>query len=338
MGGMKRHVLIAMLAVVAMQTAFGLEPELKGYPNVDFRDFGFPITLPELALALALNRSVALESVVEIRARWSSTFSRIDVVELASVENRYILFSDDADKRQYVAIRGTANLKNAMYDVQLFRERSPVLGIDVHKGFNKVARAVYADLRPRLEPGYKFHIGGHSLGAAEALLVGMMLATEGLSVERIVASGVPKVTDAAGWSKFSSLPVVRVVAPFDPVPFLPPRNLVYDEKPYTQGGTLLMLLDGRYFTVLRPEFYDSLSVSMRDIKSSGKHFDVPDHLVKNYVTRLEAKVNGVELVDEIGWMLYAQPLTPAKKPGSQTATPALTATLPLLNASSSLSR
>lgn len=65
-------------------------------------------------------------------------------------------------------------------------------------GVERAADAVYEDLKPHLKKEYPIIVMGHLLGAAEAIIVGMFLQREGYSLDKIVASGIPKVTDEAG--------------------------------------------------------------------------------------------------------------------------------------------
>ncbi|MEN6477039.1 MAG: lipase family protein [Rectinema sp.] len=324
--------LLWLLAILASMVSVGgigaQEMRSQGYVDADFSAQGFHVTLPQLAFALELEETVTFDTPAEAEARWNATFSRIEIIELPGVKNRYGIFVDDTGHNQYVAIRGTANFHNALLDVEFFKEKSPELEIFVHRGFETAARALYADLKPRLVHGYRLYISGHSLGAAEAQLLGMMLKVDGVAVTRIVASGPPKITDAEGWRRYADLPVVRVAAPFDPVPFLPPGGLVYDENPYIQGGPLLMILDGRAMTVVKPEFFGTLSDAFRAIGKAGKKFDIADHMVRSYAARLNEKAGGVIFVNASDWLRYATPIgaVPGTMPGT---TPGVTpGTLP----------
>lgn len=93
------------------------------------------------------------------------------------------------------------------------------MGIRLHHGFERAATLVFEDVRPRLAPKLPILVCGHSLGAAEAIIVGMLLSKAGYRVDKIAASGPPKVTDAAGIAAYASLPAILVTAAFDPVPF-----------------------------------------------------------------------------------------------------------------------
>lgn len=266
---------------------------------------GVPTTVSELLLLEELNRSVRFDSEAEIRSEWEGSYGRIAVVELPGVDNRYALFENERLRRTDIAIRGTVNLKNAIFDLEFLKNTSGTLGIALHTGFERVAAALYADLRPRLSAGYAIRIAGHSLGAAEAIIVGMLLTNDGYRVEKILASAPPKVTDADGWSRFGSLPVIRLVCPYDPVPFLPPRDLLYKRDPYVQGGTLILLLEGAKYTLLDSSFFDDLPDEARRAFAEGRHFAAADHLLAAYLARLKPKAEGLEYVDSRYWERYA---------------------------------
>ena len=269
------------------------------------QDLGFNIDLQELVQFLELQRSLFLDPAVKVNADWSDTFDELRVLEIPETSNRYAYGFDSDLGVQVVAIRGTANLKNALLDLESWKIKSAILGINLHAGFERAADAVYEDLKPRLKREFPIVVVGHSLGAAEAIIVGMLLARDGFNLEKIVASGLPKVTDEAGWAKYSGLPLIRVVGAYDPVPFLPPRDL-YRASPYTQSGKLLMLLDGPYVTVAEPGFFDSIPAAFKSAKSVDARFNVSDHRIWTYYDRASEKVQGMKFVPFERWNLYAR--------------------------------
>lgn len=283
------------------------EPALPGFPKGDI-SAEFPVSLGQLAFAAALQRSVYQDGEAEMRAAWSGVFDSIDAREIGHTENRYALFTSAKRRRQYIVIRGTSNRSNLMDDLRFLKRRDEALGIEAHEGFLKLARAVRDDVAPRLRPGYRLHPVGHSLGAAEAELLAMMLAREGRDVARVVALAPPKPTDSGGWAAFPGLRLVQVVAPFDPVPFLPPRSLTMRDSPYAHRGALLMLLDGAHAAAVPAALYDDMKSALLGAWSSGKKFDVPDHMMGNYLARIESKRGGIGFVDAAAWMAHATPV------------------------------
>ena len=267
---------------------------------------GFDIGIGELSFLLDFQRSIRLDPEAKIQAEWASKLERLKVVDLKKSDNRYAYAWDPAGKRQIIAIRGTANLKNVILDVELWRNKSKALGIRLHHGFEVAAGLVFADVGRFLDKGEPIVVCGHSLGAAEAIIVGMLLAKEGYSVEKIVASGPPKVTDAEGWGTYKNLPVIRVSSAFDPVPFLPPASM-YSSTPLVQGGPLLMLLDGPYVAIAPADFYDSLAPVLEEAKESKERFNAVDHRVGTYHDRAAEKMDTLIFVPLDAWESYSKP-------------------------------
>lgn len=131
-------------------------------------------------------------------------------------------FLSRANNIQTIAIRGTANLENAMLDLDLELRPDAILDIKLHQGFGSGAKAVYEDIKPFLTKDQPIHLTGHSLGGAIAVILGMYLQNDGYPVEQIITFGQPKVTNVTGANKFNNLPLIRVVTPNDIVPLVPP--------------------------------------------------------------------------------------------------------------------
>ena len=275
--------------------------------------YGFDISTDELIELLSFQRSVRLDPKAKIETEWASRLVNLKVREMERSENIYVYAVDPVRKHQIIAIRGTANLMNAFLDIESWKIRSPVLGIRLHRGFETAASIVFKDVQPFLERDMPIVVCGHSLGAAEAIIVGMFLTKAGYSVEKIVASGPPKVTDAEGWLAYPTLPVVRVSAAFDPVPFLPPARL-YPKAPFEQGGPLLMLLDGPYATIAQPVFYNVMRTALDEAKSVAEHFDVVDHRVWTYCDRAMEKEQKITFVPFDTWEFFARPRDVKKAP------------------------
>ncbi|MBE3063623.1 MAG: lipase family protein, partial [Spirochaetes bacterium] len=192
-------------------------------------------------------RSMRDDTEQQIRQDWSASYDELAVVDIESTRNRYMIGILDSAKRVEIFIRGTANRQNALADMKVAKRRNAKLGINLHRGFEDMAMAVYQNILPRLHPGYELVIFGHSLGAAEATILGMLLSADGWRVARIYASGSPRLTDAAGAAAWGSLPLIRIVNEGDPVPLLPPRTLISPADPYVHIGDAVALLDGPYY-------------------------------------------------------------------------------------------
>ncbi|MEL0624165.1 lipase family protein [Marinomonas arenicola] len=131
-------------------------------------------------------------------------------------------FLSTANGVQTIAVRGTANLQNAMVDLTVSLQPDPVLDIKLHQGFASAARAIYSNMKPYLNKDQPIHITGHSLGGAIAVILGMYLQKDGYPVDQIITFGQPKVTNVTGAKKFDDLPLIRVVTLHDIVPLAPP--------------------------------------------------------------------------------------------------------------------
>jgi hypothetical protein len=274
---------------------------------------GFDVSIEELSFLLGFQNSVRFNPEITIAEEWGDRLQKLAVVDLKKSDNRYAYAFDPRSGRQIIAIRGTANLRNAMLDVEFWKDKSKELGVRLHHGFETAAALVLKDVSPKLDKSIPIIVCGHSLGAAEAIIVGMFLKKEGYLIDKIIASGPPKVTDAEGWRVFADLPVVRITAAFDPVPFLPPASM-YPSSPFIQGGNLLMLLDGVFLTVAPPAFYDRMRPAFSMVEKLEEHFSVIDHRVWSYCDRLAEKAKGIEFVGFDVWDLYAKPRQAQKKP------------------------
>jgi hypothetical protein len=247
---------------------------------------------PTLVRLSEAYRAMRYDSLPEIHAALDPAYDGLVVVDLPRTQNRYMLGTRAAEKRHEIWIRGTANTKNAFSDVEFAKRRDAKLGINLHRGFRNMAAAVYADILPRLRSGYELVIFGHSLGAAEATILGMLLSTDGWKVLQVYASGSPRLTDAEGARKFAGLPVVRIINEGDPVPLLPPRTLVSPADPYVHLGPAVLLLDGPYFCMLGERYGDeALGPDFwRSVKVNGLRADIREHFIPSYLERLRPKL------------------------------------------------
>jgi triacylglycerol lipase len=239
-------------------------------------------------------RSMRYDELPVIHATLDPQYDDLVVVDLAATENRYMLGTLASAKRHEIWIRGTVNRQNAFTDMEFAKRRDAQLGINLHRGFMAYATAVFEDLVRRLRPGYEVVIFGHSLGAAEATILGMLLSTGGWKVKRVYASGSPRVTDAEGARKFADLPVLRIINEGDPVPLLPPRTLVSPADPYVHLGPAVLLLDGPYYCMIGEQYGDeALGPDVwRTMSQGGLRADIMEHLIPAYLDRLLPKPAG----------------------------------------------
>ncbi len=211
----------------------------------------------------------------------------LTVGNLSHVDVRAFVEVDEARRRQWVVIRGTANLRNAAEDADYAKVQSPDLGIAVHQGFLDDERATWTFARPLLEPGLETRISGHSLGGALAVLIAMRLRQEGFPVNRVVTFGQPKVTNEAGVSRFRDLPLLRIVNHDDPVPLLPWETRGAAQEGYFRHlGSELWLNDRgawEFFTEARAERYLLTSFAAHLGRENPK-----EHEMARYLAKLEA--------------------------------------------------
>jgi hypothetical protein len=249
---------------------------------------------PEIDFAEILHlsevyRSVRIDSAEKIHADWDGYYEGLEVVEIPATRNRYLL-GFLAQGRQEVVIRGTANWTNAVFDVRIRRHWNAELGIELHKGFEEMAAVLLRDMVPRLRPGGELVLFGHSLGAAEALILGLLLDSQGYPVRRVYSSGQPRVTDTAGALRFGGFPVLRIVNENDPVPLLPSvRDLA--ARSYCHFGDALVLLDGPYYAYFQGDYVNEKlgAVLWNNLLHGRLLEEFHEHSIGNYLLRIAPK-------------------------------------------------
>lgn len=208
-------------------------------------------------------------------------------------ETRYFLATDSTTHRHLIAVQGTANLKNALLDLEYDKKKDPRIDIHLHRGFQAAAQSLYSDAIGRMNKGDAVSLTGHSLGGAEAVILAMYLKTEGWKVERVITFGQPKVTDADGAKEFRDLPLLRAVNVNDPVPLVPPLEFKYFKKPYSHLGTEVTLLDGPHYSYLEDgNNGDPLGLSFwESLKSKDQvKENIPQHAMALYRANLRPKI------------------------------------------------
>jgi triacylglycerol lipase len=230
----------------------------------------------------------------QIRETVGKEYNQFALVDLPATENRYMVGTLHALRRHEIYIRGTANMKNVLSDLAYRPYFNQRLGINLHGGFETMALAVYQDVLPRLNPGYELVIFGHSLGAAEAVILAMLLDQDHRKVRQVYASGQPRVTDVAGEKKFDYLPVLRIINEDDPVPYLPPRAIVSVSSPYMHVGNAVVILDGPYYCLLAEDTCDEALASdfWHTLAQEGPVAQVEEHFIAAYIARLTPKLTG----------------------------------------------
>jgi triacylglycerol lipase len=223
-----------------------------------------------------------------IRSQYPAT---VRVSAPGKTDAQYFLEQDDRAKIQYIAIRGTANKRNLIEDLELRIREDLALAIPVHIGFDATARLVYEDMKPYLKKSYTTYITGHSLGGAVAALLAIHMVDDGYKVDRVVTFGQPKFTTTDGVQKLGFLTLTRVVDENDVIPMLPPTtifNRVYGV--YQHAGPEVVLLDGPHYVYLPT--HDAGRISLGEFGRSLNIADLKDHHMDNYLSRLAAKSGG----------------------------------------------
>jgi hypothetical protein len=224
----------------------------------------------------------------QIRASYPKT---VRVGEPGNTRVRYFLEQDKGAKIQYVTIRGTANKVNLREDMEARVRIDPESGLPVHQGFDDDARAVYADLKPYLQKGYRTRVAGHSLGGAVAVLVAIYASADGHTVEKIVTFGQPRFTTKEGVAQLgSSLPLTRVVDENDIIPMLPPGGGNKAQGAYDHVGPEVILLEGPHYVYLPIHNAERLAVG--ELARNLAIADLQDHKMDNYLRRLADKSKG----------------------------------------------
>ncbi len=237
-------------------------------------------------------RVMRYQSQPAIRAALARYYDPFVLVDLPRTMNRYVLGTVRGEHRQEILIRGTANGRNVLYDLQFARRYDKGLGVRLHTGFDAMAQALYADILPRLDKTDDLVIFGHSLGAAEAVILSMLLSQDGFRIAMVYASGGPRVTDGAGELKYETLPILRIINQGDPVPLLPPKDVPNPKDPYVHIGPAVLLLDGPAYCLLRDDVGDDAIASTfwKFLGDRSVRHDVEEHLIPAYIDRLKPKL------------------------------------------------
>jgi len=205
---------------------------------------------------------------------------------------RYFIAVDHATQSQVVAIRGTANVENAIVDIQYQLQADPHTGIYLHTGFLQATANLYEEIKPFLQKNYSVATTGHSLGGAIALILAMNLDKNGYLVNKVVTFGQPKVTNRAGATKYDHLPVIRVVTELDFVPIVPP----FDVSDIMNFKLDLFWHLGQEYILLSKVFYsrltglNSLLRGFSFLRKQPSEENLNAHRMDTYLNLIEKKL------------------------------------------------
>lgn len=236
----------------------------------------------------AFRARAAYDTPAAIQSKYPAT---VKVNTPGKSATQYFVERNDKQRTQTITVRGTADQINRKEDFNIRIRSDSKLDIPVDSGFDDVARALYADMKPVLKPGYKTYLAGHSLGGAVVVLLAIALNEDGYDVERIVTFGQPKFTTAAGVARIGFLPLTRMVNENDIIPLLPPpslRNL--GKGPFEHVGPEIVLLEGKNYAYLPSHAAERLSTGENWIALFNS--DLQDHKMDSYLKRIAAKLQG----------------------------------------------
>jgi triacylglycerol lipase len=246
-----------------------------------------PVDFAELR-AFAERSRAAYGTEAAIKSKFKKT---VRIKAVGETDVLYFLERDDKARTQIITVRGTANNANMLEDLDFTVSQDLGAEIPVHAGFDLVARAVYNDVSPYLRQGYRTNLTGHSLGGAVAALVTIYAIKGGHRVERVVTFGQPRFTTAAGVSRLSYLPLIRVVDENDMVSMLPPATVLHSiYGPYEHVGPEVILLEGSRYSYLTSHIANRLAIG-EFLRSAGIA-NLPDHKIDNYIARITTKLKG----------------------------------------------
>lgn len=224
----------------------------------------------------------------------SINHQQVRQVVLPGVEVNYVLSTRDG--QQYLTVRGTANLENALVDLDINLKQDEQLGIMVHQGFARASLAVYNDAKPLLDVSKPVSTSGHSLGGAVAVLLAMYLQVEAFNVQQVITFGQPKVTNVGGANEYEDLPLTRVVTPKDIVPLVPPLSplQIKNLDIYWHMGQEVILLQGSQYSLT--EGVKSMMRATKFASSLPNETNLNAHKMQTYLSLIISKLDQSEEV------------------------------------------
>lgn len=207
---------------------------------------------------------------------------------LPGVEVSYFLtLKDDV---QFLTVRGTANLQNAMVDLDINLKQDDALGIIAHQGFVNSAEGIIKDVAPFLDKAKSVRTTGHSLGGAAAVMLAMYLDKQGYDLGQLITFGQPKVTNVGGADAFAHLPLLRVVTPKDIVPLVPPLSplQIKNLDIYWHMGEEMILLEGQDYSLT--EGIKSMMRATKFTSALPGEENLQAHKMQTYLSLIDSKL------------------------------------------------
>jgi hypothetical protein len=248
--------------------------------------------------------------------RWThGPYTRITPTKITLIDrwgkpynSYYIVWTDDLNQRQVVAIRGTDDLQDWEANLLFSPVSDKLLNVFVHEGFSRYAQRVYDSLtieNPHaLNPHYDTYLAGHSLGGAAAVLTALYFYVQDparYKIKGVYTFGQPRVFDTRGatsWPTFANS-VYHVENCYDPVPLVPvgydiphfflidPLDTNAERRQYQHVGRELLLLNPTEFWMTNGSdiirnLNSDLLVTYRDIRADHQI----DHSIAAYINRI----------------------------------------------------
>jgi triacylglycerol lipase len=215
---------------------------------------------------------------------------------IPEVEVSYLIAIDNLTRQPVIAIRGTANVENALVDIAVKLQDDVHAGIKLHKGFSQAASKIYQDIQPLIDKSTPVNLTGHSLGGAVAVILAMYLDHDGFQVGHVITFGQPKVTNVAGSRQYADLNLIRVVTPRDLVPLVPPLDPmdIQNLDIYWHAGKEVLLNTDSSYSIL-----EGMTSMLRATKFTQQVLDegnLVNHKMDLYMQLLESKLQQAEQI------------------------------------------
>ena len=209
----------------------------------------------------------------------------------------FALATNEAAKHHLIAVRGTSNFENIIVDAAFVLVPDKLSGINIHQGFLLSARDIYEQIHASINPEYTINTVGHSLGGAAALILAMMLDTQGFSVGEVITFGQPKVTNISGSRKFKHLDIKRIVTAKDIVPLVPPLDPMdlMNFSIFWHQGTEIILYKNSQYSILSGISSMKRAADFLNDNPSQQHLN--SHFMSTYISYLKTKQDAAEKID-----------------------------------------
>lgn len=111
----------------------------------------------------------------KIRAKYKH-MKKVQIFTAGKVKVQFMLLLEKKGHKQiqYVAVRGTNNLKNIKTDLMARMVKDKKLGIKLHRGFKIASHAVYKYLKKHISKKIPIIVTGHFIGRSHGFYFGII--------------------------------------------------------------------------------------------------------------------------------------------------------------------